>query len=62
MSKIIACIAEGSAEKAIIEILLEHDKLIFSTDELIDYQVLSGYYRNPKYFERDYLQYHFDNA
>lgn len=57
MSDIIACICEGSAEKAIMEILLEANKLIFSYENVIDRAnpILGKRYRNAKKFENDYL-------
>ncbi|MDI6451948.1 hypothetical protein [Peloplasma aerotolerans] len=55
MKEIIACICEGSAETAIIEILLDHEFLIFNRDQLLDNEILSQTYRNPKNFRRDYL-------
>lgn len=33
MAKYKACICEGGAERAILELLLEQDKLIFSKEE-----------------------------
>lgn len=36
LSGYVACICEGTAEEVIMEILLEHDKLIFSRSQLIE--------------------------
>lgn len=36
----IACIAEGSAETAIIDILLNHDLLFFNRNEMLDEKML----------------------
>ena len=33
LTKYVACICEGAAEKAIMEILLDADKLIFKRDD-----------------------------
>ncbi|MCR3906908.1 MAG: hypothetical protein NUK62_07805 [Tenericutes bacterium] len=55
MREIIVCICEGSAETAIIEILLDHEFLIFNRDQLLDHEILPQTYRNPKNFKRDYL-------
>lgn len=35
-----ACICEGSAENAIMDILLDHDLLIFSREEMLDEKVI----------------------
>lgn len=40
MGKYVACICEGSAERAIMDILLDNGKLIFSRDDLIEGEVL----------------------
>ncbi|WP_322923049.1 hypothetical protein [Paenibacillus campi] len=50
---LIACICEGSSERAIIDILLEHDKLIFSLDQLLERETIK--IRNAKKFETMYL-------
>ena len=36
LTKYVACICEGAAEKAIMEILLDADKLIFKRDDLLE--------------------------
>ena len=36
MTKYIACICEGGAETAIMNMLLDQNKLIFSRDELLE--------------------------
>ena len=36
----VACIAEGAAETAIIDILLDHHLLTFDREEMLDEQVL----------------------
>lgn len=50
----VACICEGSAEKAIINILLENDKLIFNKKQMIDREVIPC--RNGRNFEAKYLR------
>lgn len=52
-SKIVACIVEGTAERVIIEKLLEADKLIFSRKELLDQELLRC--RDARTFEERYL-------
>ncbi|MBQ9251076.1 MAG: hypothetical protein IJ188_00380 [Clostridia bacterium] len=37
--KYVACIAEGSAETAIIDILVDHHLLIFEREEMLDEKV-----------------------
>ena len=50
----VACIAEGAAETAIIDILLDHQLLIFNREEMLDEQVLRC--RNASVFESGYLR------
>ncbi len=50
----VACICEGSAEKAIINLLLENDKLIFNKNQMIDRQIITC--RDGKSFETKYLR------
>ena len=40
MGKYIACICEGGAERAILDLLLDSHKLIFKREELIEEEVL----------------------
>ena len=40
LAKYKACICEGSAEAAIIDILLEHDRLIFTREEMFEARYL----------------------
>lgn len=49
-----ACICEGGAERAIMDILLENDLLIFSKEELIEESVLSC--RGAEEFQKRYLR------
>ena len=56
---IIACICEGSAEEAIIEVLLRHDCLIFRTEDLLEGKVLHT--RSAKEFAKRYLRKEFQS-
>ncbi|MCM1090634.1 MAG: hypothetical protein NC092_12890 [Butyrivibrio sp.] len=49
-----ACICEGSAENAIMDILLDHDLLIFSREEMLEEKVIRC--RDGKRFEEQYLR------
>jgi len=53
----VACLAEGSAEQAIMDILLDNDLLIFSRQDLIDEKVLR--LRSAEKFEQRYLRKNF---
>lgn len=59
LSKYNACICEGSAEMAIIDILLDHELLIFQREDLIEETPLLC--RNGKKFEEQYLRRQFDD-
>ncbi len=50
----IACICEGAAEQAVIELLLEHNKLIFTRDEMLEGEPLRC--RSAAKFEERYLR------
>lgn len=50
---LIACICEGAAEQAIIELLLESDKLYFKKEDLLDDKVIR--IRSAQNFEELYL-------
>lgn len=52
-SDLIACLCEGSMEQAIMEILLENNRLIFEREQLLEEEILRC--RSAKNFERDYL-------
>lgn len=54
MDKYIACICEGGAERAILDILLDNHKLIFEKEELLEEEVLRC--RRGKDFEERYLR------
>lgn len=54
LAKLKACICEGGAERAIIDILLDNDLLIFQRNELLDETVLRC--RSGKEFESKYLR------
>ncbi|MBO4911329.1 MAG: hypothetical protein J5504_01270 [Butyrivibrio sp.] len=57
-SSFIACICEGGAETAIMDILLDNDLLIFRREQLIEERVLPR--TSVKEFERRYLRMAFD--
>lgn len=54
MGKYIACICEGGAERAILDLLLDGHKLIFEREELIEEEVLGC--RSGREFEKRYLR------
>ena len=54
LTKYIACICEGSSEKAIMELLLDADKLIFSRDDLLEGELIRS--RSAKNFEEQHLR------
>lgn len=54
LAKYVACICEGASEAAIIDILLDHDMLIFRRKEMLDERVLRC--RNANIFETRYLR------
>lgn len=51
LAKYKACICEGSAESAIIDILIDNDLLIFSREELLEESVIRC--RNAKGLKND---------
>ena len=57
-NNIIACICEGSAEHAIMDILLENDAIIFKKEQLLDEKVIRT--RSAQKFEQDYLRKNFE--
>lgn len=50
----IACICEGSAERAIMELLLDSNKLIFNNEQLLEEEIIR--IRGAKKFEERYLR------
>ncbi|MDK2866109.1 MAG: hypothetical protein PWP38_424 [Clostridiales bacterium] len=50
----VACICEGSAEQAVMELLLDSNKLIFSNEQLLNEEIIRC--RNAKSFEQKYLR------
>lgn len=50
----VACICEGSAEQAIMDLLLDEDRLIFNRDMLLDGEIIRC--RDGKSFESKYLR------
>lgn len=59
LAKYKACICEGSAEAAIMDILVDNDLLIFTREEMLDESVIRC--RNAKRFEERYLRKGFEN-
>lgn len=59
LSKPIACICEGKAEKAVMDILLNNHLLIFSREDLLDHKLLTC--RNAKKFQDLYLKMNYKN-
>lgn len=57
-SSLIACICEGGAEIAIMDILLDNDLLIFNREQMIEERVLPR--TSVKEFERRYLRMEYD--
>ena len=54
LSKYKACICEGSAENAIIDILVDEHLLIFEREEMLDGEVIR--IRDARKFESRYLR------
>lgn len=54
LAKYVACICEGSAERAIIKLLLDDNRLIFTWDDLLEGEILRC--RNAKKFEEQHLR------
>lgn len=54
LAKYKACICEGSAENAIIDILLDNDLLIFTREEMLEEEVIRC--RDGERFEEKYLR------
>lgn len=54
LSKYIACICEGTAERVILEKLLDNNKLVFQRENLLEHEVIRC--RNAKKFEEQYLR------
>ena len=54
LTKYVACICEGSAENAIIELLLDADRLIFRREDLLEGELIRC--RSAKNFEEQYLR------
>lgn len=53
-SKYIACICEGGAERAIIDLLLDDNRLKFTRDDLLEGEILKC--RKARDFEEQYLR------
>lgn len=59
LSPIIACICEGGAETAIINMLVDNNKLVFSREQMLNEEVIRC--RNGKVFEQRYLRKGFES-
>lgn len=59
LSRYIACICEGSAETAIMDILLDNELLIFTREDMLEEEVLRC--RSGKFFEEKYLRKGFED-
>ena len=59
LSKYKACLCEGEAETAIMEILLDNNLLIFSKEELIDEEIIRC--RKAEDFKNQYLNKRYDD-
>jgi len=59
LSEYVACICEGAAESAIIDILVDSGNLIFSRSDMLDERVIRC--RNAEKFEERYLRKGFDH-
>lgn len=59
LSPIVACICEGGAETAIIDMLAENDKLIFAKEQMLNEDVIRS--RSGKEFEQRYLRKGFES-
>ena len=59
MGRYIACICEGGAERAILDLLLDNHKLIFERKDLLEEEVLRC--RSGKEFEERYLRKGFES-
>jgi len=56
---IIACICEGAAERAVIDLLLDNNTLYFKRFQLLDDKIIRV--RNAQRFEEQYLRKHFND-
>lgn len=54
LTKYVACIYEGSAEKAVMELLLDADRLVFTWDDLLEGELIRC--RGARNFEEQYLR------
>ena len=54
LAKYKACICEGAAENAIMDILLDEELLVFSREEMLEESVIRC--RDGKKFEQKYLR------
>lgn len=59
LSPIVACICEGGAETASIDILVDNDLLVFTRDQMLEEEVIRC--RKAKEFEQRYLRKGFES-
>lgn len=59
-NNLVACICEGNAELEIMELLLEHDKLKFIEEDLLDDRLFSKLMRSARNLETRYLSQNFE--
>lgn len=59
LSQIVACICEGGAETAIIDMLVDNDLLIFTREQMLNEEIIRC--RNGKDFEQQYLRKGFEH-
>ena len=57
-SCVVACICEGSAEKAIMDTLLDNDRLIFTREQLLGEEIIPRI--SVREFEKKYLRFEFE--
>jgi hypothetical protein len=55
----VACICEGSSERAILDLLLENCKLVFDRKQMLDHELL--HCRSPREFEMRYLNFEYEH-
>lgn len=53
---LVACICEGGAERTIVDILLKHNLLEFTKEQLLDDEILGRSDRSAKQFEKRHLR------
>lgn len=59
-NNLVACICEGNAELEIMELLLEHNRLKFTEDDLLDDRLFTKLMRSAKNLEMRYLSQNYE--